>query len=466
KVGVANDLAPWRLSLSWFSSFSCLLWLSQSASVLATVATSWAVEIDGGEGEAERLSRAHGLINRGRVGSLSRHYHFELAEPTNGDVSAAITKALSKEISVKHAEPQVVKEHEKRDYIVPADPGWSKQWSLKSAGEVEGDDSRLDMRVEQVWLQGFTGRGVTTTVIDDGLEWKHDDLISNYDPSVSHDFTTDTSDPTPFRGDNHGTECAGVVAMSKNTLCGIGVAFDSKIGGIKINIEESMDVFEARALGYQQSSVDVYSNSWGPKDNGYTVEGPGRLVSKTLQSGAEKGRDGKGNVFVWAAGNGGDKFDSCAADGYVNSIYTIAVGSADQDGRQAYYDEDCSAKMAVTFSHNSRPTGPQVYTTTLDGRCTSGFTGTSASAPLLSGVIALALQANPDLTWRDVQYLIVYTSNIDILTVDDLATNGAGLKFSHHFGFGAIDAEALVTRARHWTSVPQQLNFTIPATQL
>jgi hypothetical protein len=62
--------------------------------------TSWAVEIDGGEGEAERLSRAHGLINRGRVGSLSRQYHFELAEPTNGDVSAAITKALSKEISV------------------------------------------------------------------------------------------------------------------------------------------------------------------------------------------------------------------------------------------------------------------------------------------------------------------------------------------------------------------------------
>ena len=106
-----------------------------------------------------------------------------------------------------------------------------------------------------------------------------------------------------------------------------------------------------------------------------------------------QGRNSKGSIYVFASGNGGRYHDSCAADGYVNSIYTIAVGSADQDGRQAYYDEDCSAKMAVTFSHNSRPTGPQVYTTTLDGRCTSGFTGTSASAPLLSGVIALALQA-------------------------------------------------------------------------
>ena len=61
----------------------------------------------------------------------------------------------------------------------------------------------------------------------------------------------------------------------------------------------------------------------------------------------------KGTVYVWAAGNGGGYQDSCAADGFVNSIYTIAVGSADQNGQQAYFDEDCPAKMAVTFSYNS-----------------------------------------------------------------------------------------------------------------
>ena len=67
---------------------------------------------------------------------------------------------------------------------------------------------------------------------------------------------------------------------------------------------------------------------------------------------SQQGRGGKGSIFVWAAGNGGDNYDSCAADGYVNSIYTIAIGSAASDGSPAYYDEMCSAKMATTFVNN------------------------------------------------------------------------------------------------------------------
>ena len=66
-----------------------------------------------------------------------------------------------------------------------------------------------------------------------------------------------------------------------------------------------------------------------------------------------QGRAGKGSIYVWAAGNGGSYYDSCAADGYSSSVYTISIGSANQYGRQADYDEQCSSKMAVTFSYNS-----------------------------------------------------------------------------------------------------------------
>ena len=73
-------------------------------------------------------------------------------------------------------------------------------------------------------------------------------------------------------------------------------------------------------------------------------------------SGFKQGRDGKGSIFVWAAGNGGfadlDDRHSCAANGYVNSIYTIAVGSANSEGKRANYDVRCSAKMTTAFVHN------------------------------------------------------------------------------------------------------------------
>ena len=73
-----------------------------------------------------------------------------------------------------------------------------------------------------------------------------------------------------------------------------------------------------------------------------------------------QGRNGKGNIYVWAAGNGGDVFDSCAADGYISSINTIGVGAADESSNQAYYDEECASKMVVTFNHNSRTSSEQV----------------------------------------------------------------------------------------------------------
>ena len=60
------------------------------------------------------------------------------------------------------------------------------------------------------------------------------------------------------------------------------------------------------------------------------------------------------------------------------------------------------------------------------------------------------------LTWRDVQYIIIYSSNSSIPIDPHWQVNGAGLRVSHKYGFGLMDAAALVNRARYWINVQEQ----------
>jgi len=109
--------------------------------------------------------------------------------------------------------------------------------------------------------------------------------------------------------------------------------------------------------------------------------------------------------------------------------------------------------LAVVYSSNTRDF---ITTTDVYGKCTSRHSGTSAAAPLAAGIIALLLQARPELTWRDVQHLIIRSA----ITVrpDDKGwiTNSAGLRFHIYYGFGRIDADALVTLGQNWALVPEQ----------
>ncbi|KAI1690494.1 proprotein convertase p-domain-containing protein [Ditylenchus destructor] len=114
-----------------------------------------------------------------------------------------------------------------------------------------------------------------------------------------------------------------------------------------------------------------------------------------------KGRQGKGSIYIWASGNGG-KDDSCNCDGYANSIYTLSISSATERGNIPSYSEACSSTLATAYSGGA--TGEKmIITTDLHHSCTKSHTGTSASAPLAAGIAALTLEANPSITWRDLQ---------------------------------------------------------------
>uniref|UniRef100_UPI00358F8360 furin-like protease kpc-1 isoform X2 n=1 Tax=Myxine glutinosa TaxID=7769 RepID=UPI00358F8360 len=346
------------------------------------------------------------------------------------------------------------------------DPMWPDQWELYNVGQTQSHGpKRFDLNVMAAWKRNITGAGVVVSILDDGVDYTHPDLKNNYDPQASFDLDNRyflDYDPRPniTNGSHfnwHGTMCAGEVAMeANNSICGVGVAYDASIGGIRMLDGVVTDSLEAAALSYNNQHIDVYTCCWGPSDDGIKLSGPKRLASLALQEGAEKGRGGKGSIFVWATGNGGFMGDHCGADGYVGSPYTLAIGSVSAQGLTTFYSESCSALMAVVptgESFNFRDLGNKMVTTVPGGGCISYFSGTSSAAPLASGIIALALQANPRLTWRDVQYLVASTSKITDPLSRGWQVNGAGYHTHNEYGFGVMDAGLLVQQAMLWKSV-------------
>ena len=191
---------------------------------------------------------------------------------------------------------------------------------------------------------------------------------------------------------------------------------------------ETSDRTEAEALVHALDDVDIYSNSWGPYDDG-TIDPIGPLLSQSLENGITNGRDGKGVIYTWAGGNGRENSDNSNYDGYANSRFVLAIGAISSDGTYSYYSEP-GANLLVTAPSDSTTNHPGITTTDIEGRrgynaggslnvngisnlddnnYTNDFGGTSSATPLASGIIALMLQANPALTWRDAACFIEFS---------------------------------------------------------
>ncbi|KAF5300361.1 hypothetical protein FQR65_LT00981 [Abscondita terminalis] len=443
---------------SYLNVIYVFMYILQSS--CAHYSQQWAVHVNGGRKVADQVAVDHGFINLGQI--FDGYYHF--AHP---GVRKRSTPNMEKKIRlaidtrVHWAQQQRVKKRVKRDLrLQDSDPRWPSMWYLNRG-------NGLDMNVIPAWLEGITGKGAVVTILDDGLEKDHPDLVKNYDPMASYDVNNHDSDPSPrydmIDSNRHGTRCAGeVAATSNNSVCALGVAHGAQVGGVRMLDGDVTDAVEARSLSLNPQHIDIYSASWGPDDDGKTVDGPGELATRAFIEGVTKGRNGKGSIFVWASGNGGRDHDNCNCDGYTNSIYSLSISSATEQGHVPWYSEACSSTLASTYS--SGAVGErQVVTTDLHHSCTSSHTGTSASAPLAAGICALALEANPNLTWRDMQHIVVRTARPQHLVTSDWQTNGVGRNVSHSFGYGLMDAYAMVQLARKWVTVPEQHKCEIAA---
>uniref|UniRef100_A0A8C9ZQK5 Proprotein convertase subtilisin/kexin type 7 n=1 Tax=Sander lucioperca TaxID=283035 RepID=A0A8C9ZQK5_SANLU len=432
---------------------------------------SWAVRLHSGPHHEEKdgeQSSVHldqaGLTNQGQVGQLEGHYLLCSVKP------ASVAGIWSKSVwpgDVLAAHPHVlwysqerVLSRSKRSMAFN-DPNYPKQWHLHNYL-----NKGMDINVTGVWERNITGQGVTVVVVDDGVEHTHQDIQPNYSAEGSYDLNSNDPDPMPhpdIQSDNHhGTRCAGeIAAVPNNSFCAVGVAYGSKVAGIRVLDGPLTDSLEAIAFNKHYQVNDIYSCSWGPDDDGHTVDGPHPLGKAALQHGVIAGRQGFGSIFVVASGNGGQYNDNCNFDGYANSIYTITIGAVDEKGRMPFYAEECASMLAVTFSSGGsklRSIVTSDWSMRKGTGCTDGHTGTSAAAPLAAGMVALMLQVRPCLSWRDVQHIITFTAT-KCDNSADWRVNGAGFHHSHQHGFGLLNAWRLVNAAKVWESVPFLVSY-------
>nr|XP_024214340.1 furin-like protease 1 isoform X2 [Halyomorpha halys] len=452
---VKSDMVGW----GW-----AILLLAVEASAHFT--SQWAAHIEGGLQEAQRIAGTHGFVVLAEI--FPDLYHLDHRKVAKRSLRPNVHhhEKLITEKQVKWAKQQRARRRRKRDFQTRKDLGisdekhvylndqrWPQMWYLNRG-------SGLDMSVEGAWKEGITGKGIVVTILDDGLEKDHPDLKENYDPQASYDVNSHDENPMPrydmIDSNRHGTRCAGeVAAVANNSICSLGIAYKASVGGVRMLDGDVTDAVEARSLSLNPQHIDIYSASWGPDDDGKTVDGPGELAMRAFIEGVTRGRGGRGSIFVWASGNGGRDHDNCNCDGYTNSIWTLSISSATENGLVPWYSEACSSTLATTYSSGS--TGEkQIVTTDLHHQCTSSHTGTSASAPLAAGICALALEANTQLTWRDMQHIVVATAKPANLKAPDWTVNGVGRNVSHSFGYGLMDAAAMVKLARNWPTVPEQ----------
>lgn len=375
--------------------------------------------------------------------------------PVSPDVAARAWVARAEEEASSEDEVAIAARKTVMDTLGIQDPIFTEQWHLFNTLEVGND-----LNVSGLWQEGITGKGSTVCIVDDGLDMDSEDLKDNYFRDGSYDYNDHVKDPKPrLSDDRHGTRCAGEVAAAKNNVCGVGVAWNSRISGVRILSGGITDADEALAMNYAYQDNQIYSCSWGPPDDGKSMDAPGILIQKAMVKGVQKGRGGKGSIYVFAAGNGAASDDNCNFDGYTNSIYSVTVGAIDKLNGHPYYSEKCSAQLVVTYSSGM---SDSIHTTDVGtDTCSKTHGGTSAAGPLVAGIYALALEARPELTWRDIQWITVNTA-VKFESQSDWQETPYGKEFSHQFGFGKVDAYTLVQAAKTWDLVKPQAWYFSP----
>jgi subtilisin-like proprotein convertase family protein len=395
------------------------------------------------------------------------------------------------------------------------------QWHLNNTAQenyaLNGGVAGVDLNLSQAYTGGFTGLGIKVAVSDSGLTLYHEDLDDNLSATHKNYFLDSPfiGSPEPFSNSgDHGTSVAGIIAAEGWNDIGVrGVAPDATLTGLRY-VGSSADT--ERTLDQAQGPYDIFNYSYGYNFVNFNFPWDGTYQDQLLD-GFINGRDGKGQIYVKSAGNsyrecdffyagyygiegGGICFNHNAnMDSDNVTIPMIVVGAMNAKGQRSSYSSAGSSLWISAFGGEFGEDDPAILTTDQVG-CTIGysrtsddgsdfqkgldpnnkdcnythtFNGTSAAAPMISGIVALMLQANPELMARDVKHILAKTAravndpsfqngvphiNGNFFELpgheyeQNTITNAAGFNFHNWFGFGLVDGDAAVEMARSYVS--------------
>ncbi len=397
---------------------------------------------------------------------------------------------------------------------------FAQQWHLSNSGQAayaaSGGNAGMDLNLSETFSKRITGVGSSIAVSDSGLEITHPDLVENL--HVDNHKNYNSAYPyfgnprnTDLDGD-HGTSVAGIIAATGwNSIGGRGVAPGAVVAGLNyLNSTITGEITLDQAMGNYSIFNYSYGASFAPYNTFYDFDYSDVLMDQFIN-----GRQGLGSIYVKSAGN---SYQEC--DIFYSNFYTIddgsdyhcfphntntdpenaipgmiVVGALNASGQKASYSSTGSSVWVSAFGGEYGSDEPAIVTTDQKG-CNYGysrrilasatdfqkgevqenedcdythtFNGTSSAAPMISGIVALMLEVNPNLTARDVKHILAKTSRkvsdssfstsfpfnySGLFTLEGYTyeqnwiTNAAGYHFHNHFGFGLVDGDAAMDYA-------------------
>ncbi|MEG4282291.1 S8 family serine peptidase [Microcoleus sp. A006_D1] len=282
---------------------------------------------------------------------------------------------------------------------------------------LDGNNWGRDMvNAPEVWNQGITGNGIVVAVVDGGVDYTHPDLDGNIwrnageipdngidddrngyvDDVRGWDFVSYDNEPMDESILGHGTHVAGAIAAERNDFGITGVAYNAKIMPVRVGNWNNV----AAGIRYAaDNGANVINISLGQK----TV--PIAAVNTAIQYATDKGV-----VVVMAAGN--NRSPEPVYPARDAERFGIAAGGIDRNNRM-YESSDRAGSRPLDYVVAP---GVDIYSTIPDNSYET-YSGTSMAAPHVAGVAALILNANPNLTPAQVEYILTTTANRNGITV-------------------------------------------------